>query len=910
MSTLKESARSRRRLWPVPVALVALAALVMGLPTVRGGFVGGDDHRLAINHVLVNHPSWPHAVKLFTIVHGDLYQPLPLLSFSAEFAVAGALGLFDEGEHAGAWLFHLTNVVLHVVNTVLVWALMVTLGHRVEGLKVEGRKLGAASVASPSDNAGAPLVVATVTALLFAVHPLQTEVVAWTNGRMMLMSTLFALASLLTFALWLERRSPGLALLTVLFVLLSGISKARVGLPVLLLIVIWARRGWHAQAEGAGMSAWCADKHGGAALGHATRRFLWLWLASTVVTGIFVSVNVWSTSEVDLFAHGAEYLRGPRSVRVLLALGCYFQHLVWPAGLASYYPAAPVVKWSDPQTLRAALIVLPGMAALAWACLRSRVARLGALWFFATIASTLPFFPARNILAADRYMYLPIIGLFWLIAVVGYGRYRRWTVAWSPVARRALPVVLTAAIVPPMIGTAWHVASFYETPTAKTTRIAALFPDTPRVWERRGWSLYGEGHFSEAIECAEQELRHGSLKVQSGAYQLLGMSELRLGNAEKALDLLHRAADVDPKNALARYRLAMAYDELGQSAEAVRFYEAAVEVAPMHNPTINRLASVYRRLGRFEKARAMYEKALLNNIYEVPAVMGLAELEIRDATRDSYLSAERRLTALLDWMPENTDALTNLGAVRQALGRTTEAIEAYTEALRTNPGHVTAALNLAQIYYGAGQVKPAWPLFMRAVDGGLESIDQAFVVHDFFVSQGAADRCVALWETFDGRLSDSLDAHAFLAWSYALTGDIPRAETAADGLADDQRTSPLVLATWAYIDLAQGRYGAATARTEALCEMGWTATGTRRRLRSALEHFDLRQPNVPWTFCLTAQLLISEQNLEGANAFARLCEERCDKTSDAPACYEQARRLRSQLSPPGRAATDTMPGPP
>src|SRR3990172_7334055 len=105
----------------VALLCVVLAAVVMGLPTLRGGFVGGDDHRLVLNHILVNHPSLAHAVQLFTIVHRDLYQPLPLLTFSGEFALANLFGLFESGVEGGAWLFHPTNVLLHAFNTILVW---------------------------------------------------------------------------------------------------------------------------------------------------------------------------------------------------------------------------------------------------------------------------------------------------------------------------------------------------------------------------------------------------------------------------------------------------------------------------------------------------------------------------------------------------------------------------------------------------------------------------------------------------------------------------------------------------------------------------------------------------------------------------------------------------------------------
>jgi tetratricopeptide (TPR) repeat protein len=865
MRNMSEGTAEKKRRPLALVALVATAALVMGLPTLRGGFVGGDDHRLLLNHVLVNHPSVSHAFQLFTIFHRDLYQPLALLSFSLEFAVADALGLFDQGEEVAARLFHLTNVILHAANTVLVWLLVAVLQTPIRAGSASPGKLVTTLAAKADERLQSP-VVATLAALLFAVHPLQMEVIAWTNGRMMLLSTLCALASLLSLSSWQDSRRPRDAVLTVVFVLLSSISKVRIGLPVLFIIVVLARRA------------------------KLTRRFLALWLTCSVVIGVFVLVNVKATTGAELFALGAEHLRGPRLVRVVLALAWYFQHIVWPAGLASYYPTPPVVAWSDPSTWRATLIALPTLVMLAWACWRWRVARLGVLWFFATLAPTLPLVPARNVLAADRYMYLPLIGLFWVIAALGYASYRRLTSAWAPFARAAVAVLIAVILVPSLIGTGWRVAGFYETPTRKTARIAELFPDTSRVWEKLGWSHYSNGDYDEAIQCAERELRHDSLAVRSGAYQLMGMSELKRGNAERGLELLHEAVSADPGKGQAEYRLALAYDELSRTTEAIRYYEAAVEVAPKHNRTINRLAAAYRRMGRPGDARAMYERALVNNRYEVPAAMGLSELDIEESSDSSLAAAERRLLELLDWMPENTVAWTNLGVARVALGRARDAVEAYTEALRRNPNHVTTAINLAQLYQRAGDRQRARSLFERAVTIGLESVDQATVVHDFFISQGDAGRAVTLWEETLRLYPDSAVAREFLAWSYVLADDVPQAESLCNTMTREPPPSPLVLATMTYIDLLHARYDAATTRMDLLCSTGEEGTDARQRLLGALERFDRKRPNVPWTFCLAAQLLIADGHLQGAELSLRLCEERC---SDAP-CREQVSRLRSE----------------
>ncbi|MGD2111475.1 MAG: tetratricopeptide repeat protein, partial [Phycisphaerae bacterium] len=739
-----ETARTPRHLgWVGPIVLVVGAALVMGMPTVRGGFVGSDDHRLALNHVFVNHPSISHAVKLFTVPHRDLYQPLPLLTYQLEFAVGQAVGLFDEGPEGGAWLLHLTNVLLHAANTGLVWFVVVMLSARVGSTGTSEAEHGSGEVTAPRNPIHA-YAIATVAALLFAVHPLQTEVIAWLNGRMMLLSTLFALASMLTLASWLDRPRSLTGFLTVLLAILCAISKIRIGLPVLLLIVLVARRN------------------------RPTLRFALLWLVCCAVTAFFVFVNIRTTAGAELFAEGAEHLRGPRVVRVLLALGWYFSHVVWPVGLASYYPTPPLVSWSDTGTWQAVAVVLASLVILGLTCLRWRVGWLGVVWFFATVASTLPVMPARNILAADRYMYLPIIGLFWIGGVVAHTVYERMLVRWPVSLRRVVLVVLVLSICVPSIAMGWHIASFYETPLNKTTRIATLFPDTPRVWEPLGWTLYSNGRYEEAIEAAHKELRHDVRNLRSGAHQLIGLSELRRGNPEAALDHLNEAIKIDPDSGLGHYRLGMAYEELGLLGEAVVQLEEAVAIAPHHNPTLNRLASVYRRLGRPENARLVYEQAVANNAYEVPAIMGLAELDIQTGESESFAAAEGRLLNLLDWMPENSAAWTNLGVVYSAMGKTAAAVRAYQTAIETDPQNVNALVNLAQLNDARGDAARAGVYFDRAAAIGLVTIEQALTVHDFFVSQRRPEDAKRMWEVMQLQRPGSPEVRALLIWAAAM----------------------------------------------------------------------------------------------------------------------------------------------
>jgi tetratricopeptide (TPR) repeat protein len=821
-----------RRRWSLTAVVgVMAAAVVMGLPTLRGGFVGGDDHRLVVDHVLVNHPSLEHAVQIFTIVHRDLYQPLPLLMFSGEFVIANWLGLWKSGSQGGAWLFHLTNILLHALNTLLVWRVILRLQTRLKA----GAIIRAEAETDDHDatDGRSAAVVATVAGLIFAVHPLGVETVAWVNGRMMLLSTLFGLISLLVFARWLDKGRAVDALLVVLCIALSSISKVRVGLPLLLGLVALAR-------------------------GERLRvRFWTVWAAAAAVTGMFVWVNVGATAEADLFSEAAEHLRGPRAVRVLLALANYFSHFVWPVGLTSYYPTPPVVHWTDPETIEAAWIVAMSLGILAVCAWYVRAARWGAIWFFVAIADTLPFVPARNVLAADRYVYLPIVGLLWVVASSGFAVYRRWSANRISVAPRVAVGAITVLLVA-MIGMSWYTARWYDTPLLKTERIARVFPHVPRVWERYGWTQYSDGNYAVAMELAKRELVHDTSSVQSGAYQLMGMCQFKQGNVDEALRLLHKALGVDPKNDLARFRLGMVHDELGRDREALPYYEACVASAPSHNPTIHRLASLYRRIGRGDDARRMYEKELENNRFEVPATMMLAELDFQKSTPEGFRSAERRLLGLLDWMPENVAARVNLAHLYDTKGEPTQASEQYTEAERY----------------------------------GFETVEQAAFAHDFFEKRGDFARAVRLWTKYLQQFPGDAAARAMLAWSLVMADDFSRAraEIAAVGVA--ARELPTAQATVVYLALTDGRYDVVTALADRLSSSGAAGQDARRRLLGALERFDQRHPNIAWTYYTAADLLLGEGRKDAARVFADLFIAHCDE----PSCGTYRTLLEAKLS--------------
>ncbi len=766
--------------------LVVVAALVMGIPTLRGTFIGGDDHRLVLNHVLVNHPSLAHAVELFQIIHRDLYQPIPLLSFSFEFWIAEQFNLFADGVDSGAWLFHLTNVLLHVCNACLVFCVVSRLsktrfGHRA-------------------------YMIAFITALGFAVHPLQVEVVAWINGRMMLLSTLFALGAIASLQRWYTARRGWWAIATLLCVLFCAISKIRVGLPLLLLIVPLVQRK------------------------KLDRSFGLLWGIAVVITGVFVWVNVGATSQAGMFEGARTHMLGSTIVRALLSLAWYFEHYVWPVGLASWYPAPGNVHWLEGRTFIALAKVIPAFVLAGLLAKRYWDAAMAFGWFLVTIAVTLQLVPTRNTLAADRYMYLPIIGLLWFTSLAIVLFYENLLRRVDKSAANLTLYTCGGAMVVAMLAMSWHVSYFYEAPLRKSQRLASLFEGFPHVHERLAWAYYNDEQYEKAIAEAEREFVHEQdVKLMGDAQQAIAASQFKLGMVDVAIATLQQAMENDPKSASIRHRLATIFQEIGPLDKAIDYFEQAIEIAPLKNPWINQLGQIYRDQGRADDARRLYEQAVQNNAYEVPAILALAELDIAQATPSSYGAAVSRLETLLSWMPENITARINLGVAHATLGHKEKAMRAYHEVLQQDPENFFAKMNLSQL------------LFAQVQDG-----------------------------------------------------DVSSASTMLEAISSGKNASrdfPLLRATRALIYFHQGNFVRAASLVSTLTGSDPDSVDARKRLQQALGNWGMKHPEQPWTLCVASELWLADGQVQHARKFVELCGQQCNSPDCQKFIADFRRRL-------------------
>jgi len=829
-------APSSRRADLAGVALVAVLAAGAMAPTLRGTFLPGDDEHFVLHHSYVNRPGLINAVRLFGIIHRDLYQPIPMVSFAFDTALYGGQ----------AWGFHLTDLLWHVLAAALVWLLV--------RLRWDHWWL------------------ATLTAALFAVHPQAVEAVATVTARIVQMGVTFSLAAIVAFLIW-SRRSAGeggwLAA-AVLFTLLAMTSKVQPALPILLLIVVYGQ-------QRRGVRAW--------------------WSAWGLLTGstvAFVLLAAWTTTRTGLVASALSELHGSIPGRALMALGVYLVHLVWPVGLSTWYLPPVEWSWAEPFVwIGAAVLVGLVAAAVIGYARRARILSAGVTWYLAVIVPMLGASGARNLIAADRYTYLANIGLYLVAAgvvVFSIGRRGQQGAPWRVIAPRA---VVVAGVIVALMVTTWRHTGHYRTALAYYERVAALYPNAPWVHLNVGWALARAGRLDEAERAANAELdmAHGDT---ARARQLLGWIAQRRGQLELAEEHFTAAAKAMPQDATAHYRLARLLHTRGRRDRALAAYQRALDVHPEHLPSLMGLAELHEQMRRSDLAEQILWRALQVNPQHVEAMTRLATLLLRQRRG---AEAERLYRQVIDLDPGHAQAHTNLAAILAQTGREREALQHYQEALLRDPRQISARLNRANLLQRHGHNEGASEDYrvILALDPGcapaLEGMQEILLATR---RPDSPQRAVHLWSIAIKHAGPRPGLLAGLAWAQAVAGMDQQAErTARTSLAKDPHRTAAHLAL-AMVAMHRKQVQPAVDALERACARGGPVVAEHLdRTARALSGYGIKHPTEPLPYYLLGRIMLARNNpLVADQAFAGL-----KKLTNDPVWRDRIRQAKTARQP-------------
>jgi len=519
------------------------------------------------------------------------YRPVRSASYAFDYALSGL----------NPWGYHLTNIAIHAASATLVFLIAQTLFSR--------------------------LTPALFAAILFAVHPIQTEAVTYLSGRRDVLSGLLVLLGFYMFLRYRRTGRAGYLVLVLLLYPLAFFSKeSGIILPLLCFsydlvsrIRVTGPRGGLPSVRELCAGAWAAF-----------REMRWLYLPLVVLAGglayyvLFLVRGTW----VRTYYGGSLWFTGLTMARVFLH---YIKLLIFPVTLnADYsYNAFPVTTaWTDPGAWMAVLI----LGALGYGilnCLASRpLVAFGAIWFFVALLPVSQIIPHHEMMA-ERFLYVPSVG--WVLAV--------------------------AAVCDPLMGRSRSAPVIYA---AGVVILLVLALRT--VWRNTDWkddlTLW-----SKTVQVAPHSAR---------ARNNLGGAYLRRGQFALAQEQLEAALRITPDFSTAHANLGKIHLDRGDLALAERALQVAIHLNKRDVIPCLWLGAVLVRMGRIPEAEQQFRAALARPPYDAYAYNNLGVLFAKSSRNTE---AESAFQAALTRMPELTEAHENLALLHRLQGRSGLAVE-------------------------------------------------------------------------------------------------------------------------------------------------------------------------------------------------------------------------------------------
>jgi tetratricopeptide (TPR) repeat protein len=604
------------RNWAIVLVLTVAVLALFG----RAGnfdFTNYDDPEYVTGNPMVQAGlTWQGVGWAFTNGSAGMWHPLTWLSHMLDCQV---FGLNPAASH---WL----NALLHLGNTLLVFLLL---------KRLTGAQERSALVAA-----------------LFALHPLRVESVAWVAERKGLLSASFWLLTLWAYLRYTERRTWR-RYLTALLVFLCGLmaKPVVVTLPfVLLLLDYWplnrVRLGSVAVAPGraAGLGKG-RESATPISLAEAIREKLPFFALS-----LAVSVGTFLASRAIEGALSAL----PLSARLANAVVSYARYLgttVVPVDLAVLYPHPG--SWEVPAIFGATLLLgVLSLGALAFLGSRPYLA-VGWFWFLGTLVPAIGLVQAGTQAMADRFTYLPHIGLFmacvWGVADLTLGLPRRRGVL---LATSAVALLACAGLSRVQLQHWQNSLTLFAHAVSVTRDNPVARYNLGQALSVQAQALADRGRLSEATALWRASLPHyeEAIRLRPGyadAENNWGLTLVRLGDPTAATNHFFAALRREPKNAAFHFNLALALASLGQTSPALEHFQTALTLAPEHTAVRFQLALLLTTLGRQQEALREYRELLrlapnepevLNNMAWILATHPSPEL--RDGTQAVRLATQ------------------------------------------------------------------------------------------------------------------------------------------------------------------------------------------------------------------------------------------------------------------------------
>jgi protein O-mannosyl-transferase len=674
-----------RRVKLAGISLSLFAAVVwVFLPVLRHGFIDYDDNIYIYQngHVLKGF-SWESVRWAFCTLDAGFWHPLTWVSILIDTQIYGMK----------AWGHHLTSMLIHAASAVVLFLAC---------WRMTGAIWRSAFVAA-----------------LFGLHPLHVESVVWAAERKDVLSGFFWMLCILMYARYAETklglskvhvhgspvrregsiiagqpcetregeprapnhdsqpvlprrprdsikgRSACYYILSLCCFLCGLMSKPMVvTLPLILLLLDW----WPLQRcpITAGHIQW-----------QTLRRLLWEKVPFLLTALIFGIVTILAERGVGALRSVSGYPLAGRVQNAFHSYVWYLEKTLWPRELTVYYPypqSFPI--WSSAGAVLGVLLITAGV--LFWSRRRPYLAA-GWLWYLGTLLPMIGLLQVGSFSRADRFTYVPLIGVF-LLVVWGVGDLsRRWRLGAIPAVAAGISVLLLCCAI-----------------------------------TRRQISHW---------DCDESLWRHGIVAVESNylAHLNLGALLVKQGLEEKAIPHYEQAVRADPSTAYGHADLAYALAKMQRFPEAIQQYREALRLNPADIKAHNNLGNLLRRPGQLEEAMAHFRSAIA---LDASFTQARYNLGIALMSQKQFSAAALEFEQVLRLKEDDAQAREALGQTKAQIERFRQMAEPYEQLVTANPKNAPARAALARVLFEGGWFAEAIAQWREAVQLAPTGADQ------------------------------------------------------------------------------------------------------------------------------------------------------------------------------------------
>jgi len=705
--------------------LIAVTALTVLVLVAYGSMLSGALIPLDTEHYVLNHPRVNEGLSLANVLWAmtsfdvSNWHPVTWLSYMLDVSLFGVA--------PAAMLGH--NLLIHLLSTALLYALL---------WRMTGSLWCAAAVAA-----------------LFAVHPLNVENVAWVAQRKTLEATFWFLLSGHAYVSHCRSGGRRAYLVCWLCYAVSLMAKPMmVTLPFLFLL-------W---------DLWPLNRLEIAAPGRTIRRALALFIEK--LPFLFTAIG---SSILTVMAQGAagaiqsqEGLSlGERLANVVTAYVVYLSDLFFPHDLAVYYPLT-----HEPRATAAvmgAILLLIAISSVAFRLVRKApFLFVGWFTFIGTLVPMIGLVQVGDMSHADRYVYVPAIGIF--IAVVwGLARLCR-----TPSTRRIAAALGVAAVLAATMVTR-HQVGFWDSPEALYRHTLEVAPDNPIIQTELGTVLMSRGETAEAERHLSSAGENGDRTYVPALIQLALLYRVA-GRCDEALRVLDRIAELEPMNPTAYNAMAEIHRDRDDTSREIEALSRVVRLTPTN---LDALFALTRLVAASSPAfaRLILEDAVRANPGAAEIHREIGVLHVREGSEREAIRAYHRAIAIDPRVPET---YYYLGRLYADMGNISAARECFEKEVARDRNHAESLYALATIYLLDKEPNRAFPFLVAATVADPELVpahlELAFLRFDRGDLRGAAGSVATVLRLDPSHVSGRL-----------LDAQISLAEDAPDDAADRTR---------------------------------------------------------------------------------------------------------------------------